>query len=152
MTIHTITHIALRVSDLGRSLAYYRDGLGFRETSRIEVEGGPSLQMLNAEGGLSAIFLERDGVRLELLKLILPRGPEMKPREQVGLGWGHIGFQVEDAETLASHLCELGGGVVESSRYAHPELGSKVLYVTDPDGAMIELIQLPGGMGEVFGS
>lgn len=152
MTIHTITHIALRVSQLEPALAFYGDGLGFRETSRFEVEGGPSLQMLDVEGGLEAIFLERDGVRLELLKVNVPEAAELKVKNEITLGWGHIGIRVDDVEQTAEELVALGGRVVESSRYGNAELGSKVLYVADPNGALIELIQMPGDLDQVFGS
>jgi catechol 2,3-dioxygenase-like lactoylglutathione lyase family enzyme len=81
MTVHAFSHIALRVTDLARSLRFYRDGLGFREVSRIEVEGGPTALLLDApDAALSAIFLERDGTTLELQTLSLPDGRELPDR------------------------------------------------------------------------
>ncbi len=38
--IKSIAHLALRVSDLDRSLAFYRDTLGFREMLRLHEENG----------------------------------------------------------------------------------------------------------------
>jgi lactoylglutathione lyase len=152
MTIHTLSHLALRVTDLERSLGFYRDGLGFREVSRVKIEGGPTALMLDApRASLSAIFLERDGTTLELQQLSLPDGPELSMPD-VGLGWSHIGFRVDDAEKVAASLCALGGSIVEASRYQNPELGSHVLFVCDPDGARVELIQLPGDPNQVVGT
>jgi lactoylglutathione lyase len=152
MTVHAFSHIALRVTELDRSLHFYRDGLGFREVSRIDVEGGPTALLLDApEASLSAIFLERDGTTLELQTLSLPDGRKLRMPE-VGLGWSHIGVRVDDVEKVAETLCALGGRIIESSRYRHPELGSHVLFVTDPDGARVELIQLPGDPGQVVGT
>jgi len=151
VTIHAFSHIALRVTRLDRSLPFYRDGLGFREVSRIDVEGGPTALMLDApKARLSAIFLEREGTTLELQQLSLPDGRELVMPE-VGLGWSHIGVRVDDAEKVAGVLCALGGRIIESSRYQHPELDSHVLFVSDPDGARVELIQLPGDPEQIVG-
>lgn len=142
--IQTFSHIALRVTDLERSLRFYQEGLGFRELSRVEVAGGPTALMMGApESVLRAIFLERDGTTLELQRLDLPDGPELSMAD-VGLGWSHVGFRVDDAERVAERLRSLGGSVVESSRYRDAALGSHVLFVCDPDGARVELIELPG--------
>ena len=152
MTIHTVSHIALRVTDLERSLRFYRDGLGFHEVSRVEVAGGPTALMLDApNASLSAIFLERDGTTLELQRLSLPDGPELRIPD-VGLGWSHIGFRVDDAEKVAAALCVLGGHIIESSRYQDPARGSHVLFVCDPDGARVELIQMPGDPQQAVGT
>ena len=149
--IQAVSHIALRVTDLERSLRFYRDGLGFREVSRVEVEGGPTALMMEAPRAvLHAIFLERDGTTLELQTLDLPDGPELT-MAGVGLGWSHVGFRVDDAERVAAALCALGGSVVESSRYRDAELGSHVLFVCDPDGARVELIELPGDPSQPVG-
>ena len=97
MTIQFLSHVALRVTELDRSLRFYRDGLGFREVSRVELEGGPTALMLNApEACLRAVFLERDGTTLELQQLSFPDGRELGVPE-VGLGWSHIGLRVDDA-------------------------------------------------------
>ena len=152
MTVHAFSHIALRVTQLDRSLRFYRDGLGFREVSRIEVVGGPTALLLDApEAPLSAIFLERDGTTLELQQISLPGGRELEMPE-VGLGWSHIGVRVEDVEKVAGALCALGGQVIEASRYQHPELGSDVVFVADPDGARVELIQLSGDPDQLLGT
>jgi lactoylglutathione lyase len=152
VTIQSFSHVALRVSELERSLRFYRDGLGFREVSRIELEGGPTAQMLNApQAALSAIFLERDGTMLELQQLTFPDRRELSTPD-VGLGWSHIGLRVADVGKVAEELCALGGHVIESSRYQDSELGSHVLFVSDPDGARVELIELPGDPGQMVGA
>ena len=152
MTIQLLSHVALRVTELDRSLRFYRDGLGFREVSRVELEGGPTALMLNApQASTSAIFLERDSTTLELQQLSFPDGRELSMPE-VGLGWSHIGLRVDDAEKVAETLCALGGHVIESSRYRDPELGSHVFFVSDPDGARVELIELPGDPRQVVGT
>jgi lactoylglutathione lyase len=152
MTVRAFSHIALRVTDVEQSLRFYQDGLGFREVSRVDVEGAPTALMLDApEARLRAIFLERDGTMLELQELALTDGRELVMPE-IGLGWSHIGLRVDDVEKVASTLCALGGRIIESSRYSDPELGSRVLFVSDPDGARVELIQLPDDASPVVGT
>ena len=47
MSIEYLSYIAIRVSDLDRSLPFYRDLLGFKEISRFELEGpSPSAKLL----------------------------------------------------------------------------------------------------------
>ena len=76
MPIQFVSYVASRVSDLERSLRFYRDLLGFREISRFELEGpSPSAQLMELdELSVRARFLERDGTRIELQFLDLPAG------------------------------------------------------------------------------
>ena len=67
------SHVGLCVRDLERSLRFYRDGLGFREVSRLEIAGAPTAELLELpDVRLEARFLERDGLRLELLRYATP--------------------------------------------------------------------------------
>ena len=152
MSVRAFSHVALRVTDLERSLRFYRDGLGFVEVSRVEVEGGPTALLLGEpKAMLSAIFLERDGVARELQTLVLPDGRILEMPD-VGLGWSHIGLRVDDVAETAASLDGLGGEVIESSRYRDLQLGSHVVFVKDPDGARVELIELPGAADQLVGT
>jgi len=73
MSLLRLTHIGLCVSDCERSLQFYRDVLGFRYLSELQLAGEPSstlLQLPDVE--LRAIYLERDGTRIELLHYPVP--------------------------------------------------------------------------------
>src|SRR5947209_4184574 len=73
--LERLTHIGLGVSDLGRSLRFYRDLLGFRPVHELEVEGEPAATLLGLpDVKLRAAYLERDGVTLELLHFARPPG------------------------------------------------------------------------------
>src|SRR5947208_880691 len=64
--LERLTHVGLCVSDLERSLRFYRDLLGFRPVKEIEVEGEPADTLLGLRDvKLRAAYLERDGVTLE---------------------------------------------------------------------------------------
>ena len=63
-----VIHSMIRVLDLDRSLKFYRDVLGFEETSRLQVSGPESERLLEIEGGaVHAVYLHRDGTTMELL-------------------------------------------------------------------------------------
>jgi catechol 2,3-dioxygenase-like lactoylglutathione lyase family enzyme len=141
MAIQAMTHLAIRVRDLERSLCFYRDLLGFTENSRVEVVGAPSALLIgNPEAKLSAVFLERDGVVVELQHLEGVDGRCVG----VNLGYSHIGFRVTELAALLDALRAAGAEVLEGSRYEDETFGSEVIFVTDPDGARIELIAVPG--------
>ena len=62
MSVLRLSHIGVCVSDLERSVAFYRDALGFRQISAIDVSGADADALLELEGvKLRATYLERDG-------------------------------------------------------------------------------------------
>ena len=143
MAVRRFSHIAIRVSDLERSRRFYREALEFRELSDLEIQGGPTARWLEKPDlGLHAVFLERDGTQVELQVLDLP-----KPDERAGyntIGLAHIGLRVDDVEAVTQAVCAHGGEVIERSRYRNEALGSHVVFIADPDGTWIELIQALG--------
>ena len=71
--IRRLSHLGICVADLERSLRFYREGLGFREVSALELSGEPSASLLGLPGvSLRARYLERDGARVELLHYPAP--------------------------------------------------------------------------------
>jgi catechol 2,3-dioxygenase-like lactoylglutathione lyase family enzyme len=140
MPVQAFTHVAIRVRDLDRSLRFYRDLLGFTDNSRVDVVGAPSALLIgDPDAKLSAVFLERDGVVVELQRL---EGVDSEVGG-VHLGLSHLGFRVTDLPGLTDTLRSAGAEVLEHSRYRDEALGSEVVFVTDPDGVRIELIAVP---------
>jgi lactoylglutathione lyase len=145
MPIQCMAYVAIRVADLERARRFYRDGLGFAELSRLEVSGGsPTARLLGLdELEVSALFLERDGTRLELQQLALPAGRALPaPRAQLGLS--HLALRVQDLDAVVASLVVAGGRVLEESRFARADLRSRVVVLEDPDGTRVELIEMPG--------
>jgi catechol 2,3-dioxygenase-like lactoylglutathione lyase family enzyme len=66
----SMPHLVLTVSDLDRSVCFYRDVLGLLVEGETEVEGGPAVGMLDPSQPPVAIFLrDPDGQLIELLPL-----------------------------------------------------------------------------------
>lgn len=141
MTVRRLSHVGLCVSDLERSLRFYRDVLGFAEDSRrpaLSFEGEPAATLLGlADLELRAVYLVRDGFRLELLAF--PRPGVVgggAPREMNRLGFTHLSFEVEDLDALLPAIGEAGGQVLDASRIP------VAVFCTDPDGTRLELVQV----------
>ncbi|NRA00477.1 MAG: VOC family protein [Myxococcales bacterium] len=145
MTVEYVAYIALRVSDLERARRFYCDLLGFRVFSEFAHDGpSPSAQLLGLDSvPVRALFVERDGTRIELQHLDLPADRAL-PRARPQLGLCHFGLRVSDLDGLVAALEDAGATLLEASRFEHAELGSRVAVVEDPDGTRIELIDMPG--------
>jgi len=140
--VDTFSHFGICVSDLDRSLRFYRDGLGFEQTlsHSVGAEFGPLMEV--DEPALESRFITRDGVSIELLWFAEPGHTgdgERRPMNQLGLT--HLSFRVDDVEATAARLVELGGAIVDGTRTTvAPTLD--FVYCTDPDGVRIELMKL----------
>jgi glyoxylase I family protein len=141
MTVHGFSHLGLCVSDLARSLRFYCEGLGFEEASRLAFQGGPSATLLELpDVDLTAVFLRRDGLVLELIHYAHPTASgDRAPGAMNRLGLSHLSMRVAGADAVAARLVELGGRVLEHTRIENPELDAAAVFVLDPDGTRIEL-------------
>jgi len=141
-----LTHIGICVSDWERSLRFYRDLLGFRYLSELQVAGEPSDTLLQLRDvHLRAVYLERDGTRIELLHYASPgHRAESVPRPMNQLGLTHLSFRVADLASLVRELREAGVNILDRTRIDIPAFEAAAVFVTDPDGTLIELVQAPG--------
>lgn len=139
-----VTHVGLCVSDMERSIRFYRDTLGFRAAEDfpdVHVENEPAATLLQLPGvKLHAVYLERDGLRLELLHYERPRSPVAPPRRTMSdLGFTHLSIRVPDVDAAAAELEAAGASV---QRETLLDLGGLrvAVFVRDPDGLPIELV------------
>jgi catechol 2,3-dioxygenase-like lactoylglutathione lyase family enzyme len=146
MSIDRVTHVGIGVSDLERSTRFYRDLLGFDVLSELEIGGEPTDVLLELEGSeLHAVYLERDGLRLELLHFAAPkRRRDRLPRKMDDLGFTHFSIRVRDLEVCLRALRAAGVVVRDRTRLDFPEVGAGAVMIEDPDGLLIELVQSPG--------
>ena len=146
MAILRMTHIGICVTDLARAAAFYREGLGFQPRAELRVSGPPTTTLLRlAEVDLEAVYLERDGTRLELLHYVAPGAVgDGAPRPMNGRGLTHLSLRVDDVRGTLPALRALGGRVLDETLIEFPDFGAAAVFVTDPDGTLIELVQAPG--------
>lgn len=141
-----MSHIGVCVSDWRRSLSFYCDLLGFRYVSELELEGEPSRTLLQLDGvRLRAVYLEREGVVIELLAYEAPETlGDAVPRPMNRLGITHFSLRVDDLDAFLPELAAAGVRILEETRIEVPEAKTKAIFVTDPDGTRIELVERPG--------
>lgn len=118
-------HVALRVSDVERSLRFYRDQLGLEEAFRIE-----------RDGSLWLVYVKLpDGTFVELFP-----GYEGRAHLDEGkVGVAHVCLLVDDAVETAEALRARG---VETDEVRKGRSGCLQFFVADPDGHRIELMEI----------
>lgn len=139
--VRRVSHVGVCVSDVERSIAFYRDGLGFQPVHELRVEGEPSDTLLKLRDvRLHAVYLERDGVRIELLHYQSPKSPARAPvRSMNDLGFTHLSVVVDDIDAALEPL-EAAGATIE--RDTRIRFGDRTVaaMIRDPDGLLIELV------------
>jgi lactoylglutathione lyase len=141
-----MSHIGICVSDWRRSLRFYHDALGFRYVHELEMSGEPSATLLRLpDVDFRAIYLEREGVRIELLHYEKPGcAGDGRPRAMNALGLTHLSLCVDDLDATLRELAAAGATVLEDTRIDVAPARTRAIFVTDPDGTLIELVQQPG--------
>lgn len=153
LSVRRLTHFGICVSDLERSLRFYRDALGFSEVGRIEPDTASTSRLLGIDCKLCAVYLERDGWRMELLHYPEPGHTGTRdPRPMNQLGMTHLSFRVEDIDDVLEKLEAAGGRVLAESILEFGDGAVKALMALDPDGTRLELIEAPGDPNAIPGS
>jgi glyoxylase I family protein len=140
----SVSHIGLCVRDLERSRRFYVDGLGFKEFARFEMDR--PLAEMDEECRVTSFFVQKDGLRIELLDWKTPgvTGTPSSRRNQLGLT--HLSFVVDDVDESARELEQYGGTIIEGTRSGQDDPASvQIIFVADPDGTRVELMRLAAG-------
>lgn len=155
MPIISYFHLSFTVSDIERSVAFYRDVMGFRLVHRmIHDQAYTSSQIGFANALLKvALFTIPDmpqgqspsGHILELIEYVNPRGEPVEMATNRP-GVAHLALQVDDIHAEFARLKALG---VRSKSEAPVQVthgrhtGGWTCYMLDPDNITLELVQLP---------
>jgi glyoxylase I family protein len=143
----TFSHFGICVSDLGQSLRFYCDALGFEKAESHEIGQEFARLMDFPDVAVTSQFIRKGATAIELLAFSEPSPFGERERRAVNqLGLTHLSFRVGDLEATAAKVVELGGAIVETSRTTIDFGGTplKFVYCTDPDGVRVELMDLGG--------
>lgn len=153
MPISPVHHTNISVTDLERSIAFYRDVLGYRVTMRSAVDR-PEFQRYTHIGpettGEMAMMQTGDDPHVGTIELVQwsPPHPNPTPPKRAGdPGVWLIAVRVleetlEDVrERMRGHGVEPWSDIIEIPLEGYPPFRGMV--IEDPDGLAIELIQLP---------
>lgn len=145
MAVLHFSHSGICVSDIARSTAFYRDVFGFKEHHQLHFEGEPVSTLLKIKDvEMDVVYLERDGTVIELLYFPdqVPT-QDAVPREMNRLGLTHFSFNVDAIDQVCRDIEAAGGQVMQETQVGDPSKTSCVIFATDPDGCLIELVQSP---------
>ncbi len=117
-----LAHTMLRVADLEVSLAFYTEFLGLREVRRRTIGDEATLVFLtDADGSYSLeLTFNHDGRTYEL-----------------GNQFGHVAFTVDDLDAVIADVEQRGWWY----RTSKPTASSRYIFVKDPNGYDIEILQ-----------
>jgi catechol 2,3-dioxygenase-like lactoylglutathione lyase family enzyme len=139
-------HTGITVSDLDRSLVFWRDVLGFELSHRAHQKGELAEQITGVVGAEILIaVVKAPGLKIELLEYRAPVDRKRLDARPCDVGSAHIALTVDDLgavlETIAASGWKAAGK--PQTLTTGPNAGKRVIYVRDPDGTTIEFMQLP---------
>lgn len=142
-------HTGYTVSDLDRSVAFYRDLMGLEVLAEQEKQGGYLAAIVgypDAHVKMAHLRAPASGHVLELFQYIAPEGEKPERIEPRDVGTAHLCFLVDDLDAVYRRLVDAG---VET--FVSPPVlvdtgintGGYGIYLRDPDGIVLEIFQPP---------
>lgn len=138
-------HVGISVSDIERSIAFYRDLFGMEQLCDVFPFGGDQFsEIMDIEDVAGRMCMIGNGsVHLELFEFSNPSPTAKDPEYPVSdRGYSHFGFDVEDIEETYDRL-KAAGVRIHSPVMTFMGGGMKAIYARDPDGNVFEVMQ-PG--------
>jgi catechol 2,3-dioxygenase-like lactoylglutathione lyase family enzyme len=153
--VQSIASVGFTVSDMERSVAFYRDVLMFKPVSEVEVDG-PEYDQLYGCFGVRArvVQMQLGEQQIELTQFISP--PDLRPipvpSYSNDLWFQHLAIVVRDMEAAWAHLKEHHVRQISPRPQTIPlsnqaAAGIKAIKFRDLDGHNLELLWFPEGKG-----
>jgi lactoylglutathione lyase len=126
----TAIHMMIRVLDLERSVGFYRNALGLDVADRYDFDSFTLVYLRNQEADFE-------------VELTLNKG-RAEPYD-LGDGYGHVAFCVDDLDAEHKRLSDAGVGPQPIKEF-HRDGGlmARFFFIQDPDGYKIEVLQRHG--------
>lgn len=141
----SLHHTGLTISDLERSLRFWRDAMGMEVLFQQEKDGG-YLEAIVGEPGahvrMAHLAFDGEGPRIELFQYLAPGGGQHMQRP-ADTGFVHVCVACDDLDERLARLVDAGG-----TPFGDPveidtgvNRGGRGLYLRDPDGHVVELFE-----------
>src|SRR5438874_13330148 len=139
-------HTGITVSNLERSLTFWRDVLGFGLSHRVHQTGELAAEITGVPGAeiKLAVVKAPSGHKIELLEYLAPadrkKDVNLRPCD---VGHVHVALTVENLDAILENIAASGwkaAGKPQTLK-SGPNAGKRVIYVRDPDGTTIEFMQ-----------
>jgi lactoylglutathione lyase len=123
-------HLMIRVEALDRSIAFYQDAFGMRESHRLDFDTFTLVYLRDPESGAE-------------IELTLNKGTTTPYTH--GTGYGHVAFAVDDIEAFRDRLSNQGMQPGDLKSLTHDgAIAARFFFITDPDGYKIEVLSREG--------
>jgi catechol 2,3-dioxygenase-like lactoylglutathione lyase family enzyme len=139
-------HTSFTVSDIDRTVAFFRDALGFQVTSKAPRDKA-AIEKITGVGDADVLiaYVRGPGHSLELIQYLSPADRSSVRPRPCDVGFAHVAYDVDDIdaaiEAAAAHSVAPVGSVMVIDQ--GPNKGGRVAYLRDPDGITVEFIQKP---------
>jgi catechol 2,3-dioxygenase-like lactoylglutathione lyase family enzyme len=141
-------HTGITVSNLERSLSFWRDVVGFELSHTAHQTGEMAREITGVPGAelKLAVVKAPGGHKIELLEYLAPS--ERKPHVDLrpcDVGFVHVALIVDDLGAILERIAVSGWKAAGKPQtlQSGPNAGKRVVYVRDPDGTTIEFMQAP---------
>ena len=146
-SVNILDHVSVTVSDMERSLAFYCDLLGLKEVERHHLEGETISKMAGKPDVVMEVVRleapETQGVMLDLQQYVTPEG-KVSEAQLGDVAHSHFCFGVPDVWAAYRELKAKGVEFVSEPVSFDLEWGIVyVVFFKDPDGFILELMQVP---------
>ena len=119
-------HSMIRVVDLEKSLAFYKDLLGLIPSTQVRLKD------------CTLYYLKDEKTNVEIELTVNDENPQNGYTQ--GTAFGHFAFEVDDMNEIAQKVSLLGYKWMYEPFYMD-EIKTQIAFIKDPDGNEIEFIE-----------
>jgi len=141
-------HTSFTVSSLDRTIAFFRDCLGFDLVSRAPRSPDLASRITGVPGAeVTIAFLRGAGHTIELIEYGAPADRGKVVARPCDAGFAHVAFNVDNVDAAVEAAEKFGVKPIAPPVAIDqgPNRGRKVVYVRDPDGVTIEFVEAQVG-------
>ena len=154
-TARAVESVGMTVSNLERSVAFFRDVLTFELIDQFEDAGRDTELLTGVFGARTRSARMRLGTEvLELTEFLAPRGRPYPPDTRGNDQWfQHVAVVVSDMDAAYQRLRDHGVSHASTAPQRLPDWnpnagGIEAFYFRDPDGHFLEVLHFPPGKGD----
>ena len=140
-------HTGITVSNLERSLAFWRDVLGFEISHTAHQTSDLAREITGVKGAeiKLAVLKTPGGHKIELLEYIAPADRKRADIRPCDVGSVHVALLVHDLDSMLERTAASDWKAAGKPQrlQSGPNAGKRVVYVRDPDGTTIEFMEMP---------